>query len=101
MSKPHITPEEVRHVARLARIHLEDDQVEHLRQDLESILTYVDQLAELDLSDVKPTAGAGDLEAVMRPDEVIKTLDRQQVLANAPEQEDGMFRVPRIVEGGN
>jgi aspartyl-tRNA(Asn)/glutamyl-tRNA(Gln) amidotransferase subunit C len=101
VSKPHITPEEVRRVARLARIHLEDDQVEPLRQDLESILTYVDQLAELDLSGVEPTTGAGDLEAALRADEVVKTLSRQQVLANAPEQEDGMFRVPRIVEGGN
>lgn len=99
--EPRITLEEVHRVARLAQLTLEDDEAEALRGDLDAILGYVAQLEALDLEGVEPTTHAVPLALPLRADEVVKTLTRQEVLANAPEQAQGMFRVPRVVEGGN
>ncbi len=96
-----ITLPEVHKVAALAHLTLSEHEANDLRQDLDAILTYVDTLAELDLEGVQATTHAIPLEMTMRPDEVVQTLTRDEVLANAPEQADGMFRVPRAVEGGN
>ncbi len=96
-----ITPEEVRHVARLAQLELGDEELEAIRLDLDAVLDYVDLLKELDVDDVEPTTHAVPLDLTLRADEVVTTLTRQEVLQNAPSARDGMFRVPRVVEGGN
>lgn len=96
-----ITPEQVRHVAKLAQLELPDDELEAIRHDLDAVLGYVEQLSELDVDDVEPTTHAVPLHLVLREDVVVETLDRQEVLQNAPSAQDGMFRVPRVVEGGN
>jgi aspartyl-tRNA(Asn)/glutamyl-tRNA(Gln) amidotransferase subunit C len=96
-----ITPDEVRHVARLAQLELGDDELEAIRLDLDAVLGYVDQLKELDVDGVEPTTHAVPLHLALRRDEVVTTLTRDEVLQNAPSAVDGMFRVPRVVEGGN
>jgi aspartyl-tRNA(Asn)/glutamyl-tRNA(Gln) amidotransferase subunit C len=93
-----ISREQVQHVARLARVKLDDDQVEHYREDLSSILDYVDKLEELDVSEVEPTAHAGTVEPRLRDDEVEQRLDHDAILKNAPDSEAGQFRVPKVVE---
>lgn len=93
-----ISRDQVLHIARLARIELDDDQVEHYREDLSSILDYVDKLDELDVTDVEPTTHAVALESRLRDDEVEQRLDHDDVLKNAPESESGQFRVPKVVE---
>jgi aspartyl-tRNA(Asn)/glutamyl-tRNA(Gln) amidotransferase subunit C len=93
-----LTIEEVKHVARLARLRLADDELEKMRTDLSRILDYIDMLKEVDVSDVTPTAQVSDLFNVMREDETRPALPREDVLANAPEQQDGMFRVKAIFE---
>jgi aspartyl-tRNA(Asn)/glutamyl-tRNA(Gln) amidotransferase subunit C len=98
---PTITQEEVRRVAHLARLTLHDDEVIALQRDMEAMLGYVAQLQDLDLDGVEPTTHTTSPSPSLRPDEPRQTLSRDQVLQNAPEQEGGMFRVPRIVEGGN
>ena len=68
---------------------------------LDGILDYVAQLEGLDVSGVEPTTHTVPLEMYLRPDAVVETLSRDEVMANAPDHAEGMFRVPRIVEGGN
>ena len=92
-----ISEEQVRHVAFLARLALSDDQVSRLTGELSGILEHIEQIQELDLADVEPSAHALDAVNVMRPDEVRPGLDRDDALLNAPESEDGFFGIPKIV----
>lgn len=91
-----LTIKDVEHVAHLARLRLSAEELEKLQTDLTNILGYIDMLKEVDVSDVPPTAQATDLANVMREDEVRPSLTREDVLANAPDQRDGMFRVKEI-----
>ena len=93
-----LTIEEVEHVARLARLRLSAEELEQMRTDLSRILGYIDMLKEVDVSDVPPTAQVTDLFNVMREDQARPSLPREDALADAPEQQDGMFRVKAIFE---
>jgi aspartyl-tRNA(Asn)/glutamyl-tRNA(Gln) amidotransferase subunit C len=93
-----ISREQVLHIARLARVKLADGEVEHYREDLSSILDYVDKLEELDVSDVEPTTHIGTVEPRLRDDEVEQRLELDDVMKNAPESEAGQFRVSKVVE---
>jgi len=95
---PAITPDEVRHVARLARLELSEEEVARLTQQLGEILPAARRLQELDTEGVDPTFYPLPLRNVFRPDEVRPSLPRERVLQNAPEVEADMFRVPRIIE---
>ncbi len=89
-----ITREDVLHVARLARLELTDEETERLGGQLGAILDAVGKVAELDLSDVPPTSHSLDLVNVWAEDEPRPSLAVDDALANAPEREDGFFRVP-------
>ena len=93
-----ISREEVRHVARLARLHLTDEEAERMREQLDAILAYIYKLRELDVEGVEPTAHAVPLVNVMRDDALVPCLPQEQALANAPDRADEFFRVPRIIE---
>ena len=93
-----ITQKEVEHVAKLARLELSEDEKGTFTRQLSAILTYMDQLKTLDTSDVEPTMTVLPTENVLRDDEVRPSLPQERALANAPEQADGFFRVPRILE---
>ena len=93
-----ITHEEVRHVARLARLALSDDEAGRLGGQLSAILDYVKQLDRLDTRDVVPTSHAVEKGTPMRDDEVEPFEDREALLANAPDRLGDFFRVPRIIE---
>ena len=98
MAENKITLEQVRHVARLARIELGPDEEERLRADMDQILAYVDQLGELDVSAVHPTVQVGESGTPMRTDEVTNSPNAEAMLANAPARERGYFKVPKIIE---
>lgn len=91
-----ISREEVDHVARLARLHLEEAEVARLQSELGQIIDYVKQLSELDLSGLEPTSHAVPLKNVLRPDEPVPGLSQAEAVANAPDVERGQFVVPRI-----
>lgn len=91
-----ISREEVEHVARLARLRLEEGEVELFQAELSRIIEYVNQLRELDLRDVPPTAHAIKLTNVFRPDQVEPGLSQAEALANAPAVERGHFVVPKM-----
>jgi aspartyl-tRNA(Asn)/glutamyl-tRNA(Gln) amidotransferase subunit C len=93
-----ISKHDVEHVARLARLALEADEVERLTAELGAILDHAADVASLDLEGVPPTAHPLPLVNVVRADEVGPTLPRDEVLAAAPQAEDGRFRVPRILD---
>jgi aspartyl-tRNA(Asn)/glutamyl-tRNA(Gln) amidotransferase subunit C len=96
---PEITREEVAHLARLSRLALDDAELDGLAAQLDVILGAVAQIsAATDASDVPPTTHAVPVENVVRPDVVVPSLDRDEVLAGAPSAEDGRFRVPRILD---
>lgn len=93
-----LTSAEVEHVARLARLSLSSDELERMRGQLSDILDYIAMLQEVDVEGVPPTAQVTGLTSVMRPDEVVGQLTREQVLANAPDQDAGMFRVKGVFD---
>jgi aspartyl-tRNA(Asn)/glutamyl-tRNA(Gln) amidotransferase subunit C len=93
-----LTRDEVQHVARLARLVLTDDEVERFTEQLGVILEHAQDMAELQIDDVEPTAHPVPVENVLRADEVHRGLDRDEVLSQAPAAEDGRFRVPRILD---
>jgi aspartyl-tRNA(Asn)/glutamyl-tRNA(Gln) amidotransferase subunit C len=88
---------DVRHVARLARLALTDDEVVRYGNQLGDLLQHVDQLAELDTGAVAATAQVIAARNVMREDVLGPTLDRDVVLAGAPQPQHGFFRVPKII----
>ena len=83
--------EEVRHVASLARVDLEEREVERFADQFADILEYFEAL-----DDVPDVEGEADLANVMQPDEVREGLTREEALSNAPETEDGQFKGPRV-----
>ena len=91
-----ISEEEVRYVANLARLGLTDDEVKKMSGQLGAILDSVEQIGELDLRDVSPTANALSLTNVFRPDEPRGELSREEALSTAPDPVDDLFAVPRI-----
>jgi aspartyl-tRNA(Asn)/glutamyl-tRNA(Gln) amidotransferase subunit C len=93
-----LTPEEVEHVAVLARLGLTAEEKERYRQQLGSILGYVAQLSELDTDAIPGGVTVLSLEDVMGEDEPRPSLDPEEVLANAPAQEAGHFRVPAVLD---
>ena len=95
---PEITREQVAHLARLARLALDDTELDALVGELDVILTAVARVGEVAAADVPPTSHAVPLVNVTRPDVVVASLSRDDVLAGAPAAEDGRFRVPRILD---
>jgi aspartyl-tRNA(Asn)/glutamyl-tRNA(Gln) amidotransferase subunit C len=93
-----ISREDVEHVARLARLALNDAEIERMREQLSGILAYIDTLRALDTAGVEPTSHAVPLVNVMRDDDTRPSLPPDVALGNAPDRSDGFFRVPRIIE---
>ncbi len=92
-----VDADRVRHVALLSRLDLTDEQVARTARDLSGILHHINKLSELDLDGVLPTSHAIPLENVLRPDIRTPGLNNAEALANAPDCEDGCFRVPQII----
>jgi len=92
-----LSEDEVRHVARLARLALTDEEVANLAPQLSAILGYAEQVGEVAAEDVVPTTHPFALADVTRPDERRPSRSREAILAGAPQVEQDRFAVPRIV----
>ncbi|MBK1987837.1 Asp-tRNA(Asn)/Glu-tRNA(Gln) amidotransferase subunit GatC [Sphaerospermopsis aphanizomenoides BCCUSP55] len=92
-----IDREQVHKVANLARLELTPEEEEKFTIQLGSILEYVEQLSELDVSDIPPTTRAIDVSNVTREDKLQPYPDREAILGSAPEQEGDFFKVPKIL----
>jgi aspartyl-tRNA(Asn)/glutamyl-tRNA(Gln) amidotransferase subunit C len=98
MAERKINREQVRHVAQLARLQLTAQEEERLETELSEMLTYVDQLNELDTDQVEPTAQVGEAGTPMRDDVVTNTPASEEMLANAPARQGTFFKVPKIID---
>lgn len=88
----------VRRIARLARIHLDEAEVARFQQELNGIIGWIEQLNEVDVTDVEPLTGAAQMALKMREDVVTDGNIPEKVLANAPERAGDFFTVPKVVE---
>ena len=93
-----LSREEVLHIARLARLGLTEEDVERFREQLSNILDNFEVLKEVESEGVPPTTHAVPLQNVLREDEVAPSLPQDEVLANAPRQEEGHFKVRAVLE---
>ncbi|MBT2600968.1 MULTISPECIES: Asp-tRNA(Asn)/Glu-tRNA(Gln) amidotransferase subunit GatC [unclassified Oceanobacillus] len=93
-----ISKDQVKHVAHLARLELDDEAVEKMSDELSAIIDFAEQLNELDTDSVEPTTHVLNLKNVMRKDEPKKWISQVDALRNAPDHKDGQIRVPSILE---
>jgi aspartyl-tRNA(Asn)/glutamyl-tRNA(Gln) amidotransferase subunit C len=98
MDEKRITIDQVRHVARLARLELSPAEEQSLQSDLSAILAYVDKLNQLNTEEVEPTAQVGEPGTPMRDDEITNRPAPEEMLANAPARSRDFFKVPKIIE---
>ena len=89
---------EVEHIAQLARLTLTREEKERYRKQLSAILDYVAQLQELDTSQIPPTSSVLPTRSRLREDVIKPSLDREEVLRNAPQTKDNQFRVPPVLK---
>ncbi len=92
-----ITLAEVKHVAALAKLSFTDEELAKIAKELDAIVGYVEQLKELNVDDVPPTAHVLDLHNVFRDDKVEPWLTNEETLQNAPAQKKGYFSVPKVI----
>ncbi len=97
MEEGHLRGEDVLKVARLARLALDEEEVTDLQRDLEDVLRYVEKLEALDTSGVEPLTHPVPLVLPLRHDVVEEPLEREDLLANAPDHDGASFRVPKVV----
>lgn len=95
----HITLDQVRHVAKLARLAIPEDKLPDFTKKLESILGYVDLLNEVNVEGVEPTSHAIRMSNVLRQDVVKPGLPLEKVLQNAPQSDGPFFKVPKVIGG--
>jgi aspartyl-tRNA(Asn)/glutamyl-tRNA(Gln) amidotransferase subunit C len=93
-----LSAEEVRHIALLARLGLDDDEVEKFRNQLSNIMEHFEELTQVDTTDLPPTAQSVNLENVYRADEPKPSLTVNEVLSNVPSQEDNSLKVNAVLE---
>ena len=93
-----VSSEQVRHIAKLARIAMSDEEIERLVPELNNILGWVEQLGEVNTDGVEPLTAVIDQKLRLRDDAVTDGDCRDEVLANAPDAEHGFFAVPKVIE---
>jgi len=100
MAQPQngVSEADVKKIARLSRLHVEDEACAPIAEDLNGILAWIEQLGEVDVEGVEPMTSAVDMPAPLRADKVSDGGKRDDVLKNAPKSDDGFFVVPRSVE---
>lgn len=93
-----ITKEQVKHVADLARLTFSDDELVTFAKQMDDVIQYAERLNELDTEDVVPTTHVMDVRNVLREDEARPSMNREDVLKNAPASKDGQFEVPSVLD---
>ena len=93
-----ITIDEVKYVANLARLAITEEEAEELTNDLDAIISFAEELNELDTENVEPTSHVLDMKNVFREDVSKPGLPVEEVLKNAPDHENGQIKVPAIIE---
>ena len=98
MKNSKLTPEEVKHVAKLAKLTLTEQEVKKFQNQLSEVLDYVDVLKKIDTKKVEPTSQVTGLENIFRQDQTNQSLSAKEVLANTKEKKDGLFVIKAILK---
>ncbi|MDR9418111.1 Asp-tRNA(Asn)/Glu-tRNA(Gln) amidotransferase subunit GatC [Gracilimonas sp.] len=93
-----VTEKDVKYIANLARLQLTPEEVKSFAGDMNNILSYMDQLNEVDTENVEPLEHVIDLESRLRKDEAKQPLSHEDALKNAPDADSDYFRVPKVIE---
>jgi aspartyl-tRNA(Asn)/glutamyl-tRNA(Gln) amidotransferase subunit C len=94
-----VTIDEVRYIARLARLRFTEEEEGLMAEQMSKILDYMDQLNELDTEGVPPMSHVLDLTNVFREDVATRRISREEALRNAPDADEAYFRAPKVIEG--
>lgn len=93
-----ITQDTVKHLAWLARIKLDQEEMEYFAKQLDRVLEYIDKLKKIDISKIEPTSHVLSLKNIFREDKIGKSSSSNEVLTNAPSVDNNFFKVPRIIQ---
>ncbi|MGB9695758.1 MAG: Asp-tRNA(Asn)/Glu-tRNA(Gln) amidotransferase subunit GatC [Ignavibacteria bacterium] len=93
-----VSLEEVKHIANLAKLNFNENQLTKLQKDLNKVLDYIDKLNELDLSGVEPLENINETENIFKKDKEIKWLSTEEALRNAPQRTSNFFKVPKVID---
>ena len=92
-----ISREEIIHIAKLAMLDLSEQEIDNYTKDMQEILGYAEMINNLDTSNIDETIAATEQKNVFRKDEVVEFKSREDLLQNAPSQDEGMFRIPKVL----
>ena len=92
-----ISKEEILHIAKLADLNLKEEEIEKYKENLQEILNYANIVNSANVEGLKETIGINEAYNVFRKDEIIEPLDRKELLQNAVEQQNGMFKIPKVI----
>lgn len=93
-----VSREELLHIAKLSDLKINDDEIDNYRLNLEDILNFAEIVKNADVNGLDETIGANDNYNVFREDEIKEFEDREALMANAPEKERNMFKVPKVIQ---
>ncbi len=93
-----ISKDEIIHIAKLACLNLTEEEIEKYAQDMTDILEFAEIVNNLNTDEIKETVGINGEYNVFRKDEVKPSLPREELLKNAPSQDEGMFRIPKVIQ---
>ena len=94
----NITKEQLKHIANLSNLSFSDEELEKYLVDMTGIVDFVNQLNEINTDDVEITTSILGEYNIFREDEIKQSFDRELLLQNAPDSQDGMFKIPRVIE---
>lgn len=92
-----IEDKDVLHIAKLARLKLDENELQNYKKNLEEILEFVDTINHVNTENIGETIGINEKYNVFRKDEIKQESDKDELLANAPSQDEGMFRIPKVI----
>ena len=97
MEYMQIEDKDVLHIAKLARLKLADNELESYKKNLQEILDFADTINHVNTDDIGETIGINENYNVFRKDKIVQDSDKDELLANAPSQDEGMFRIPKVI----
>lgn len=92
-----VSSEEILHIANLASLNLKEEEIEKYKNDLQDILNFADVVNNANVRGLTETIGANEVCNVFRKDEIVESLKREELLQNAEEQQEGMFKIPKVI----
>ncbi len=92
-----ITDNEILHIAKLARLKLADNEIQSYKKNLQEIIDFTETINKIDTNNIGETIGVNENYNVFRKDEIKQESNKEELLANAPSQDEGMFRIPKVI----